>query len=176
MHFPCMISKATDTHSEYIIYIVFPRPTAVTRRRVNVTLYEHFATIVISHNCSCSQDSMKCIHSRKSPTMYLPHTIPRYFEAICSFLCDYSCLSHMYIRPKWHSFTTYGAEIGRIVFNDANRRSSSRKHIFICWAIWNLRLWETWGSVVASNSHFRRGTCLSVEVSCLIFERFFLPS
>jgi hypothetical protein len=35
------IPKATNTHSEYVTLIAFPRPTVVTRTRHNVTLYLH---------------------------------------------------------------------------------------------------------------------------------------
>jgi hypothetical protein len=38
MRFTCWITKATDTHSEYVIPIAFPQQL-VTRTRLNVTLY-----------------------------------------------------------------------------------------------------------------------------------------
>jgi len=41
MRIACWITKTTNTHSEYVILIVFPRPTVVTRTRLNVTLYVH---------------------------------------------------------------------------------------------------------------------------------------
>jgi hypothetical protein len=40
IRFACWITKATDTHSEYVILIAFPRQL-VTRTRLNVTLYVH---------------------------------------------------------------------------------------------------------------------------------------
>jgi len=38
--FVCWIPKATDTHSEFVILIAFPQQ-AVSRTRLNVTLYVH---------------------------------------------------------------------------------------------------------------------------------------
>jgi len=35
------ITKTTNTHSEYVILIAFPRPTVVKRKRLNVTLFMH---------------------------------------------------------------------------------------------------------------------------------------
>jgi hypothetical protein len=32
----------TDTHSEYVMLIAFPRQTWVTRTRINVTFYAHY--------------------------------------------------------------------------------------------------------------------------------------
>jgi hypothetical protein len=41
MRFACRITKATDTHSEYVILIAFRLATVVTRTRLSVTLYVH---------------------------------------------------------------------------------------------------------------------------------------
>jgi hypothetical protein len=41
MRFACWITKATDTHSEYVILIAFHTATMVTWTRLNVTLYVH---------------------------------------------------------------------------------------------------------------------------------------
>jgi hypothetical protein len=68
----------------------------------------------------------------------------------------YSYRLHIYIRPNDIASQFTVSEIGPIDFN-SDHKGSSRKHIFISWTIWNLRLCETWGSVVASNSRFRRG-------------------
>jgi hypothetical protein len=37
MGFACWITKATDKHSEYVIFIAFPRQQIVTRKRFNIT-------------------------------------------------------------------------------------------------------------------------------------------
>jgi len=39
MPFACWITKATNTHSEYVMRIAFPRQKMVARTRLNVTLY-----------------------------------------------------------------------------------------------------------------------------------------
>jgi hypothetical protein len=41
MRIACWITKATDTHSDYVILIAFSTATVVTRTRLNVTLYVH---------------------------------------------------------------------------------------------------------------------------------------
>ena len=38
----CWITKATDTHSEYVILIAFPLATVVARTRLNASLHVHF--------------------------------------------------------------------------------------------------------------------------------------
>ena len=37
----CWIPNATDTHSEYVVFIAFSTATMVTGKRLNVTLYVH---------------------------------------------------------------------------------------------------------------------------------------
>jgi hypothetical protein len=37
----CRLTKATDIHSKYVIFIAFFTPAVVTRTRLNVTLYVH---------------------------------------------------------------------------------------------------------------------------------------
>ena len=39
MRFACWVSKATDTHSEYVMLMAFPPLRVVTRTRFSVTLY-----------------------------------------------------------------------------------------------------------------------------------------
>jgi hypothetical protein len=41
------ITKATDTHSEYVILIPFSTAAVVTRTRINITLYVHCLTCLI---------------------------------------------------------------------------------------------------------------------------------
>jgi len=41
MRFPCLLTKATDTHSEYVILIAFPWQKWLARRRLYVTLRVH---------------------------------------------------------------------------------------------------------------------------------------
>jgi hypothetical protein len=41
MRFTCWIHKATNTHSEYVIFTAFPQPRVVRRTRLNLTLYLH---------------------------------------------------------------------------------------------------------------------------------------
>jgi hypothetical protein len=45
MRFACWISKATDTHSEYVILIVFPRKQWL-RERASVLRYTYIACLV----------------------------------------------------------------------------------------------------------------------------------
>ena len=45
MRFACWITKATDIHSEYIIFIAFPRQQWL-RESVSMLLYTHIARIV----------------------------------------------------------------------------------------------------------------------------------
>ena len=48
MKFTCWITEATDTHSEYVILIVFCTATIVTLKRLIVTLYVHCGSCDIS--------------------------------------------------------------------------------------------------------------------------------
>jgi hypothetical protein len=41
MHNACWITKATSTHSEYVIHIVLPLQQCLHERAFNVTLYMH---------------------------------------------------------------------------------------------------------------------------------------
>ena len=42
----CWITKATNTHSHYVILIAFPLPLMVARKRLNITLYVHCCLVV----------------------------------------------------------------------------------------------------------------------------------
>jgi len=57
MPFAYCMSKATDTHSEYAIVIVFPQQQkkTVTRNRFNITLYAHSVLL----NYTSRQDILK---------------------------------------------------------------------------------------------------------------------
>jgi hypothetical protein len=46
MRFACLITKATDTHSEYVILIAFARKYWL-RERVSVLLYTYIACLVL---------------------------------------------------------------------------------------------------------------------------------
>jgi hypothetical protein len=41
MYIACLITKTTDTHSEYVIHVAFCKATIVTRTRLKVTLHVH---------------------------------------------------------------------------------------------------------------------------------------
>ena len=41
MHFACWITKATDTHSEYVIFIAFPRQQWLRERALLLHVYVH---------------------------------------------------------------------------------------------------------------------------------------
>jgi hypothetical protein len=53
MRFACWITKATDTHSEYVILIVFPRQQWL-RERPSVLRYTYIACLVCSIGVSVS--------------------------------------------------------------------------------------------------------------------------
>jgi hypothetical protein len=48
MRFACWITKATDTHSEYVMFIAFPRQQWLRERATNVTLYVHCLSFLLS--------------------------------------------------------------------------------------------------------------------------------
>ena len=47
MRIACCITKATDTHSEYVILIAFPMAIMVTRTRLNVTFTRTLSVLLI---------------------------------------------------------------------------------------------------------------------------------
>ena len=49
MRCACWITKATPTHSGYVILIAFSRRQWVTRKRLNITLYVHCLFNCIGH-------------------------------------------------------------------------------------------------------------------------------
>ena len=56
--FPCWITKATNTHSEFAMLVAFPLQQWVTRIRLNVTLYLHGLSCSCGHtNCICGSGS-----------------------------------------------------------------------------------------------------------------------
>jgi len=57
MPFACWITKATDTHSEYILLIAFPRQNWVRERASVSRLYVHCLSCSLN---SSSSDYMKC--------------------------------------------------------------------------------------------------------------------
>jgi hypothetical protein len=60
MHFACRITKATDTHSEYVIHIAFPQQQWL-RERPPVLSYAYIDCLVINENkcayCTIRSDS-----------------------------------------------------------------------------------------------------------------------
>jgi hypothetical protein len=47
IRFACLITKATETHSEYVILIPFSTAAMVTGTRINITLYAHCLTCLM---------------------------------------------------------------------------------------------------------------------------------
>ena len=69
----CLMPKATNAHSEYVILITFPLPQTVARTRPNVTLYVHCLACCI-YRCVTFRAKYfskkyfsvrRCIHSRR---------------------------------------------------------------------------------------------------------------
>jgi hypothetical protein len=52
MRFACWITKATDTHSEYVISIAFPRQQWL-RERASRLVYTYFAYLFINQHINC---------------------------------------------------------------------------------------------------------------------------
>jgi hypothetical protein len=59
MRFTCWITKATDTHSEYVILTAFPQQL-ITRTRLNIMLYVH-CLCYSCHNKHVCMERLLCI-------------------------------------------------------------------------------------------------------------------
>ena len=51
MSIECFVTKATDTHSEYVTFIVFPLQQWLHESRLSVTLYVHCLSCCLSFVC-----------------------------------------------------------------------------------------------------------------------------
>ena len=63
--FACWIHKATNTHSEYVIIIVFPLLPWLTLTPLGVTLYLNCLS------CFCSQPDDRCVLSKACSWFYM---------------------------------------------------------------------------------------------------------
>ena len=59
MRFACWITKATDTHSEYVIFIAFPQQQLL-RERAPVLRYTHIACTPAVSNIMCGLSVHLC--------------------------------------------------------------------------------------------------------------------
>jgi hypothetical protein len=53
----CRLPKATITQSEYVIFIAFPLPAVVTRKRLSVTLYVN-VFVVLNKSATYSREAL----------------------------------------------------------------------------------------------------------------------
>jgi hypothetical protein len=77
MRFACWITKATDTHSEYVILYYFYAETMVTRTRLSVTFI---------HSPSCN---LQPEYSRVFPLRIIPPVVLHRLWFV--YLCDQKC-------------------------------------------------------------------------------------
>jgi hypothetical protein len=64
MRFACSITKATDTHSEYVILIAFPRQQWLRERASLLRLYIHSLRCCSWLSCHNSDSALNGLHSR----------------------------------------------------------------------------------------------------------------
>ena len=77
MRFDCLITKATDTHSEYVVLIAFPQQQWL-RERVSMLRYTYIACLVNS--------SFECSHKLERRADYRQErvTCALYNKMLCS--------------------------------------------------------------------------------------------
>jgi hypothetical protein len=69
MRFPCWLTKATNTHSEYVIRIAFPRRKWL-RQRASVLRYRYIACLVFPYTASIS-----ALYSTQPPRRWIQRTL-----------------------------------------------------------------------------------------------------